>query len=192
MRAFYAARGGRQAAPLTRQAPRQAAATRSHRPESRTAASPAASANGRARMPAAMSRSNAARASAFAARRNRRVPPRMRQPLPSSSPSSRAASAAEAIAHCVRPGEVGERFGSDRDRRTADRPFAERRSQRLDDVGRSDSKAETQACEAERLAERAQHDRASRAGPAPGFHSRRRNRRRLRRRSARRLAAQGA
>src|ERR1700734_757253 len=63
---------------------------------------------------------------------------------------------AQAIAHCVRPGEIGERSCSDRDRRTADRPGSKRRAQGVDNLGRSDCKAETQASEPERLAERSQ------------------------------------
>ena len=60
------------------------------------------------------------------------------------------------------PARVRQRGAADRDGGAADRPGAQRRPQRLRDVGRGDREAEPHTGEAVGLAERAQHDRVSR------------------------------
>ena len=98
---------GRPAHP--RKQPRRAAATRSHRPESRTAANPAASANGRARMPAAMSRSKRGARVGFRCEAEQAGPTEDAPAIALEQPVEPRRVLAEAIAHCVRPGEIGER-----------------------------------------------------------------------------------
>src|SRR6185312_16239350 len=69
---------------------------------------------------------------------------------------------AEAPARRLQPIRIGEGADPDRDRRPADRPRPQRRTQWLGDVGGSEREAETKASEPVSLAERAKDDRAAR------------------------------